>query len=32
MFNKENTVEQMVLDSLCGGVTSNMVVKEFACF
>ena len=24
MFNEENTVEQMVLDTLCGGVTSNM--------
>lgn len=25
MFNEENTVEQMVLDTLCGGATSNMV-------
>ena len=30
MVNEENTVEQMVLDTLCGGVTSNMVDKEFA--
>ncbi|HDR16324.1 MAG TPA: hypothetical protein ENN79_12735, partial [Desulfobacteraceae bacterium] len=28
MFNEENTVEQMVLDTLCGGVTSNMVAEE----
>lgn len=28
MFNEENTVEQMVLDTLCGGVTSNMVADE----
>jgi hypothetical protein len=27
-FNEENTVEQMVLDTLCGGVTSNMVAEE----
>ncbi len=25
MFNEENTVEQMVLDTPCTGVTSNMV-------
>jgi type I restriction enzyme R subunit len=30
MFNEENTVEQMVLDKLCGGVTSNMAAEEFA--
>ena len=30
MFNEENTVEQMVLDTLCGGVTSNMVAEESA--
>jgi hypothetical protein len=30
MFNEENTVEQMVLDMLCCGVTSNMVAKELA--
>ncbi len=30
MFNEENTVEQMVLDTLCGGVTSNMVAEELA--
>jgi len=28
MFNEENTVEQMVVDTLCGGVTSNMVAEE----
>ena len=28
MFNEENTAEQMVLDTLCGGVTSNMVAEE----
>jgi len=28
MFNEENTVEQMVLDTLCGGVTSGMVAEE----
>ena len=28
MFNEENTVEQMVLDTLRGGVTSNMVAEE----
>lgn len=28
MFNEENTVEQMVLDTLCGGVTSNRVAEE----
>lgn len=27
-FNEENTVEQMVLDLLCGSVTSNMVAEE----
>lgn len=32
MFNEENTVEQMVLDTLCGGVTSNMVTEEFASY
>ena len=30
MFNEENTVEQMVLDTLCGSVTSNMVAEELA--
>ncbi|MFH2115675.1 MAG: HsdR family type I site-specific deoxyribonuclease, partial [Spirochaetota bacterium] len=28
MFNEENTVEQMVLDTLCGDVISNMVAEE----
>jgi type I restriction enzyme R subunit len=28
MFNEENTVEQMVRDTLCGGVTSNRVAEE----
>ena len=32
MFNEENTVEQMILDIRCGGVTSNMVTEELACF
>lgn len=31
MFNEENTVEQMVLDTLCGSVLSNMVAEERAC-
>lgn len=32
MFNEENTIEQMVLDTLCGGVTSNMVAEELASY
>jgi len=32
MFNEENTVEQMVLDTLCGGVTSNMVAEELGSY
>ncbi len=32
MFNEENTVEQMVLDTLCGAVTSNMTADELACY
>jgi type I restriction enzyme R subunit len=32
MFNEENTVEQMVLDTLCGGMTSNMVAEELASY
>ena len=32
MFNEENTVEQMVLDTLCGGVASNMVAEELASY
>lgn len=32
MFNEENTVEQMVLDTLFGGVTSNMVAEEFVSY
>ena len=28
MFNEENTVEQMVVDTLCGGVSSDMVAEE----
>jgi type I restriction enzyme R subunit len=32
VFNEENTVEQMVLDTLCGGVTSNMVAEELASY
>jgi type I restriction enzyme R subunit len=30
MFNEENTVERMVLDTLCGGVTSNRVAEKLA--
>ena len=32
MFNEDNTVKQMVLDTLCGGVTSNMVAEELASY
>ena len=32
MFNEENTVEQMVLDTLCGSVNSNMVAEELASY
>ena len=32
MFNEENTVEQMVLDTLCGGVTSNRIAEERASY
>jgi type I restriction enzyme R subunit len=32
MFNEESTVEQMVFDALCGGVTSNMVAEEIASY
>ena len=32
MFNEENTVEQMVLDTLFDGVTSNMVAEELASY
>lgn len=32
MFNEENTVEWMVLDTLCGGVTSSMVAEELASY
>ncbi len=28
MFSEENTVKQMVLDTLCGSVTSNRVAEE----
>jgi len=28
MFNEENTVEQMVLDTLCGSVSGDMVAEE----
>lgn len=30
MFNEENTPQQMVLDTLCEGLTSNMVAEELA--
>tara|TARA_R110002049_G_scaffold47725_1_gene137890 strand:+ start:6561 stop:9515 length:2955 start_codon:yes stop_codon:yes gene_type:complete len=32
MFNEENTVEKMVLDTLCDELTSNMVAEERACY
>jgi len=32
MFNEENTVEQMVFDTLCGGVNSSMVAEELAIY
>ena len=32
MFNEENTVEQMVLDTLCGSVSENMVAEEPAYY
>ena len=32
MFNEENAIEQMVLDTLCVGVTSNMVAEELASY
>ncbi len=32
MFNEENTVEHMVLDTLSGSVTSNMVAEELASY
>ena len=32
MFNEENTVEQMVLDTLCEDVTSNMVAEDLASY
>ena len=32
MFNEENTAEQMVLDTLCGGLPSDMGAEERACY
>lgn len=32
MFNEENTVEQMVLDTLCGHATRNKVSEEIASY
>jgi type I restriction enzyme R subunit len=32
MFNEENSVEQMALDTFCGSATSNMITEELACF
>lgn len=32
MFNEERTVEQMVVDTLCSGATSNMVAEELASY
>lgn len=31
-FNEENTVEQLVLDTLCGGVSKNIVAEETASY
>ena len=28
MFNEENTVEQMVLDMICGSMNTHIVAKE----
>ncbi len=28
MFNEENTVKQMILDTLCGSVSGNIVAEE----
>ncbi len=30
MFNEENTIEQLVIDTLCGNISENMVVEELA--
>jgi type I restriction enzyme R subunit len=30
MFDEENTIEQMDLNMLCDGVTSNMIAEELA--
>lgn len=27
-FNEKNTVEQMVLETICGSVTSDMIAEE----
>ncbi len=32
MFSEENTVEQMVLDTLCGEAPSNMVAEELSSY
>jgi type I restriction enzyme, R subunit len=32
MFNKENTVEQMILNTLCDGATLNIVTEELASY
>lgn len=32
MFNEENTVEQMVHATLCGGVTSNLVAEDLVSY
>jgi|LSQX01.3.fsa_nt_gb hypothetical protein len=31
-FNYEDTVEQMVLDALCVGVSSNMAAKKLVSY
>jgi type I restriction enzyme, R subunit len=32
MFNEENTVEQMILNTLCDGATLNIVTEELASY
>lgn len=32
MFSEENTVEQIVLDTLCGDVNYNMIAEELPSY
>lgn len=32
MFNEDNTVEHTVLDTLCGGLTSNRVAEVLSSY